>query len=81
MSSVGDDISPGYMRDAHAGVRFTKAFAREITGDPDAETVGRTIWHGVYDIDARSIDVSFYLGDNEDGTDRRSEYRTFELAT
>lgn len=79
VTSVGNDISPGDMRDAHAGVRFTKAFAREITGDPDADTVGRTIWHAVYDIEARSIDVSFYLGDNEDGTDRRSEYQSFEL--
>jgi hypothetical protein len=79
IASIGDGISSGDMKDANAGVRFTKAFAREMTGNPDADTVGRTIWHAVYDIDARSIDVSFYLGDNEDGTDRRSEYRTFEL--
>ena len=50
-----------------------------LSGNPDADTVGRTIWHAVYDIDARSIDVSYYLGDNEDGTDRRSEYRSFQL--
>ena len=67
------------MKDAHASVRFTTEFARDITGDPDADTVGRTIWHAVYDINARTIDVSFYLGDNKDGTDRRSEYQTFEL--
>ncbi len=67
------------MRDTQASVRFTKAFAREMTGNPDADTGGRTIWHAVYDIDARSIDVSFYLGENEDGTDRRSDYQTFEL--
>lgn len=36
------------------------------------------IRHPVYDIDARAIDVSFCLGDNDDGTDRRSEYQTFE---
>jgi hypothetical protein len=31
------------------------------------------IGYALYDIDARSVDVSFYLGDNDDGTDRRSE--------
>jgi hypothetical protein len=79
VTSVGDGTNSEQLRSAHAGVRFTKVFAREITGNPDADTVGRTIWHAVYDIDARSIDVSFYLGDNEDGTDRRSKYRTFGL--
>ncbi len=81
IASVGDGITPGDMRDTHASVRFTKAFAREMTGNPDADTGGRTIWHSVYDLDARSIDVSFYLGDNEDGTDRRSEYQTFTLGS
>jgi len=81
VGSVGDSITSGDMRDAQSGVRFTKAFAQEITGDPDADTVGRTIWHAVYDIDARSIDVSFYLGDNQDGTDRRSEYQCFTLGS
>ncbi len=79
VASAGDSITSRHMRETHAGVRFTTAFAREMTGNPDADTVGRTIWHAVYDIDARTIDVSFYLGDNENGTDRRSEYRTFEL--
>ena len=80
IASIGDGISSGDIKDANAGVRFTKAFAREITGEPDADTVDRTIWHAVYDIDARSIDVSFYLGDNEDGTDRRSDYQSFGLS-
>ncbi len=31
------------------------------------------------DIDARRIDVSFFLGDNADGTDRRSPYQSFQL--
>jgi len=79
ITNAGDCINSEQLRNAHAGVRFTKAFAREITGDPDADTVGRTIWHAVYDIDARVIDVSFYLGDNDDGTDRRSEYQSFAL--
>jgi hypothetical protein len=79
VASVGEGITPGDLRDTHAGVSFTKAFAREMTGNPDADTVGRTIWHAVYDIDACSIDVSFFLGDNEDGTDRRLDYQSFTL--
>ncbi|MCP4205360.1 MAG: linear amide C-N hydrolase [bacterium] len=79
VTGLGDGITSGHLRDTHATVRFTTAFAREMTGDPEADTVGRTIWHAVYDIDARTLDVSFYLGDNEDGTDRRSEYQTFQL--
>jgi hypothetical protein len=61
-------------------VDFARAFAREITGNPEADTVGRTIWHSIYDIDARRIAVSFFLGDNPDGTDRRSPYESFGLA-
>ena len=79
MTNAGDNLTPHQLRDTHAGVRFTKAFAREMTGDPEADTVGRTIWHSIYDIDARRIDVSFFLGDNPDGTDRRSPYESFEL--
>jgi hypothetical protein len=80
LSNAGDDLTPRDLRNTHAGVRFTRAFAREITGNPEADTVGRTIWHSIYDIDARRIDVSFFLGDNPDGTDRRSPYESFELA-
>ena len=81
VAGIDDGITSEHLKDTHAGVRFTKAFAREMTGNPDADTVGRTIWHAVYDIDARSIDVSFYLGDNEDGTDRRSDYEVFALGS
>ena len=52
----------------------------EASGNSDADTVGRTIWHSIYDIDARRIDVSFFVGDNPDGTDRRSPYESFKLA-
>jgi len=80
VTSAGDNLTPRRLQDTHAGVRFTRAFARAITGNPEADTVGRTIWHAIYDIDARRIDVSFFLGDNADGTDRRSPYASFELA-
>ncbi len=79
VTSAGDNLTPRHLQDTHAGVRFTRAFAREITGNPEADTVGRTIWHSIYDIDARRIDVSFFLGDNPDGTDRRSPYGSFKL--
>lgn len=49
--------------------------------DPDAQPppVG-TLWHSQYDIEARSVDFEFYLGDNTDGLPRRSTRRSFVLA-
>jgi hypothetical protein len=79
VTSAGDNVTPRELQDTHAGVRLTRAFAREMTGNPDADTVARTIWHSIYDIDARRIDVSFFLGDNADGADRRSPYESFDL--
>ncbi len=38
----------------------------------------RTLWHGIYDAAARSLDVSFYLGDGPEGV-RRSPYLRFAL--
>ncbi len=80
VTSAGGNLTPRHLQDTHAGVRFTRAFAREMTGNPAADTGGRTIWHSIYDIDARRIDVSFFLSDNPDGTDRRSPYESFTLA-
>ena len=70
------------LKDAHSSVRFTQAFAREVTPDDAAgdSLSARTIWHTLHDIDARRVEVSFYLGDTADGGDRRSEYRSFELS-
>ncbi|MDH4309888.1 MAG: C45 family autoproteolytic acyltransferase/hydrolase, partial [Acidimicrobiia bacterium] len=43
----------------------------------------RTVWHSLYDQQAKAMEVSFYLGDEElpDGTrqERRSDYLTFGL--
>jgi len=45
----------------------------------------RTLWHGLYDIDARSLEIDFYLGDvpgaEQQGEVRvvRSDYRMFRL--
>ena len=42
---------------------------------------GRTVWHVIYNAGERSVEVSFYLGDEPDGTDRRSPYRSFKVAS
>jgi Acyl-coenzyme A:6-aminopenicillanic acid acyl-transferase len=51
---------------------------------PNAEGVnGRTMWHSLYDQQARTVEISFYLGEDvqADGTrrERRSDYMTFHL--
>jgi hypothetical protein len=44
---------------------------------------GRTVWHSLYDQQARTVEVSFYLGEEAqaDGTHRdcHSDYMTFRL--
>ena len=46
----------------------------------DRATSTRTLWHGLYDCDERSLDVSFYLGDDPaSGAARRSPYLHFQL--
>jgi Acyl-coenzyme A:6-aminopenicillanic acid acyl-transferase len=39
----------------------------------------RTLWHSHYDIDEREVTLEFYLGDNADGSPRRSSRRCFRL--
>jgi hypothetical protein len=38
----------------------------------------RTLWHAVYDQDARAVELSFFLGEDERG-ERRSDYLPFSL--
>ena len=40
----------------------------------------RTLWHGIYDATDRSLEVSFYLGDDGGGGVRRSPYLQFSLS-
>ncbi len=70
------------MKKAHETVRMTERLAAELTGSAEIanDLGGRTIWHALLDLETREIEVSFYLGDNPDGTDRRSPYQTFRLA-
>ncbi len=41
--------------------------------------LGRTIWHSLYDLDERRVEVKFYLGDLADGQNRYSDYQEFRL--
>jgi hypothetical protein len=72
----------------NACVNIQKLLA-EIGGGPDRKSVeadvqARTLWHSLYDQNAKTVEFSFYLGDvvHADGTrtERRSEYLKFALA-
>jgi Acyl-coenzyme A:6-aminopenicillanic acid acyl-transferase len=68
-------LSTGAMWDALEAVR-----ADGGAESPDAlQPPVRTLWHSHYDIDARDVTVEFYLGDNVDGSPRRSSRRCFRL--
>ena len=45
----------------------------------DPASLSRTLWHGLYDAVDRSLEVSFYLGDDPAGGVRRSPYLGFRL--
>ena len=80
VDAITGTILASDMKKAHETVRITKRFAAELTGSADiAKSLGaRTIWHALYDLESRQMEISFYLGDNPDGTDRRSPYQTFQ---
>ena len=61
-------LSTDQIKSAHACVH------REDPGSP-----ARTLWHGLYDAADRSLEVSFYLGDDPGGGVRRSPYLHFRL--
>jgi hypothetical protein len=50
----------------------------EIAVDAEVPTA-RTIWRSLFDLDARTIEVEFFLGDEPDGRARRSPPRAFSL--
>lgn len=39
----------------------------------------RTLWHAVYDLEARSLDIDFFLGDEPSGGTRRSDRTNIRL--
>ena len=62
-------LAPEEIKAAHACVH------REDRASPS-----RTLWHGLYDAIDRSLEVSFYLGDDPAGGVRRSPYLQFQLS-
>ena len=75
------------MKATNACVSITKlieTMSADPVQKPTAEGVtGRTVWHSLYDQQARTVEVSFYLGEKTqaDGThrERRSDYMTVRL--
>lgn len=68
LAGAGGPMSAEEIKSAHACVHRT-----------DAGAAVRTLWHGLYDVVDRSLDISFYLGEDGAGGVRRSPYRTFRL--
>jgi predicted choloylglycine hydrolase len=83
------------LKQATAGTRpFTNAQIKEINGRvaawmPDYRPqwpTSRTFWHALYDLDARTVEVRFLLGERQDPQDasrvitRYSDYVAFRLA-
>ncbi len=87
-------VSVEDLKTAHACVNFCAAFDRKMSGEAPIESgeaitppedssgardLGRTVWHSVYDLDERRLEVKFYLGESADGQSRYSEYHQFQL--
>ncbi len=80
-------FTPDDMKSNHSCVNILKVF-EEMSADPEhkgiaANFLSRTLWHSLYDQQARTVEFSFYLGEevNADGTrtEQRSDYLKFAL--
>jgi hypothetical protein len=84
IEQAGEKLNVDALIKAHASVDITPTFIAEMRGveskSVNVSDGARTLWHGVYDINERSVTISFYLGDNPDGTVRRSPHQKFTLA-
>ncbi|MEI8281109.1 MAG: C45 family peptidase [Armatimonadota bacterium] len=70
--------------DGELGLDQIKAINQSVAAGPSISRDpknGRTLWHSVYDLKAKTLEVSFYLGESTDGTGhvRKSPYLTFKL--
>lgn len=82
-----DGFTTDEMKQTQAAVNIVELINRMTIdsgrGGPLMAARARTVWHCLFDLDARSVDVSFYLGDEQrtDGTiqERRSDYVRFAL--
>jgi len=68
----------GKMSDADIKATNACVMARFTPPGANGRPLGRTLWHSVYDLEARTLEVDFYLGE-ERGSQRRSGYRKFSL--
>ena len=61
-------------------VRESSACVAATAPAPDEPWApGRTLWHALYFPEERRLEIDFYLGEDEEGVERRSPYRTFSL--
>ena len=92
ITSGNGGIGPEGLKNAHSCVNLSVAFGRKMRGEgeqlpeaPNSEVtdgasdLGRTLWHSLYDLDERRLEVKFYLGDSANGQNRYSEYQEFRL--
>lgn len=85
--NVNQGISAENRKETRGCVNFSPALPRATTGkdgnvEPTTgyEDLSRTIWHALYDIDDRRVEVRFYPGDSEDGLNRYTDYKEFQLS-
>ena len=100
LPEVADTESYERYRKLYAAVKDKKQFgldeiktinsnvaATETVFEHPVYATGRTLWHAIYDLDERSINVRFYMRDRVDSPDKTkktaeyTEYLTFKLKT
>jgi hypothetical protein len=87
LAEQGSGFTPSDIKNINASVNIQRVLDALEGGAAEqgvsALKTARTIWHSFYDQQARTAEVSFYLGDREplDGQrrERRSEYLKFSL--
>jgi hypothetical protein len=58
--------------------RINQSVQARWQGQSGQRILGRTLWHSLYDLQSRTLEVSFYLGEGADAP-RRSPYLKFGL--
>jgi hypothetical protein len=71
-----EKYSKEFIKATNCTVAMTKQTLPEQEGKPN-----RTLWHAIYDIHDKSVDLDFYLGEDPHSPrgDRRSGYQSFRL--
>ncbi|MBC8063203.1 MAG: linear amide C-N hydrolase [Chlorobia bacterium] len=69
-------FTPTEMKEINGGV-----MPRRRPGEPKQRRPGRTLWHSLYDLEALTLDVSFYLGEDDAKPmgQNRTAYHRFKL--